>query len=155
MSYTIRKATPDDLSVIMHQRRSMFLDMGHDVQLVQAMETPFRPWIADRLANGTYQGWFAVDADGQVVAGAGLWLHEWIPSPLAPEPLRGYILNVYTERGWRRQGIARRLVEEILAYCEARQIRLVTLHASDQGRPIYEALGFIPSSEMRIHLPPG
>ncbi|MCZ2098891.1 MAG: GNAT family N-acetyltransferase [Anaerolineae bacterium] len=126
--------------------------MGGDLALIDRMEPPFRDWLAERIENGTYHGWLAVDSDGQVIGGAGLWLYDWIPSPLAPQPARGYILNVYTEPGQRRQGIARRLVEEILTYCRARGLKFVLLHASEQGRPIYEGLGFEQTNEMRIRL---
>ena len=153
MTYTIRKATVEDISIIVHHRKGMFTDMGVDDQaLIEAMEAPFRAWVSERFQNGQYHGWLAVGADGEVIAGAGLLLYDWIPSPLAPQPSRGYILNVYTEPAQRRQGIARRLVEEILTDCRARGLHTVVLHASAQGRPIYEALGFELTNEMRIRL---
>jgi hypothetical protein len=37
-----------------------------------------------------------------------------------------------------------------LATLAARRIRRVVLHASDQGRPLYERLGFVPTNEMRL-----
>ena len=153
MTYTIRKATVDDIPIILHHRKAMFTDMGlDDLALIDAMEPPFVAWVSERIANDTYHGWLAVAPDGQVIGGAGLWVYEWIPSPLGPQVTRGYILNVYTEPGFRKQGIARRLVEEILAYCRARGLKIVLLHASEQGRPIYEALGFAQTNEMRIRL---
>lgn len=95
--YTIRGATVEDVEMIMHQRSAMFIDMGVDEALVRRWEAPFGVWVRKRLASGAYRGWLAVDAGGAVVAGAGLWIHEWVPSPLLGKPVRGYILNVYTE----------------------------------------------------------
>ena len=153
MTYTIRRATVEDISIIVHHRKMMFTDMGlDDHALIDRMEAPFRVWLAERLANRTYHGWFAVGVDGQVIGGAGLWIYNWIPSPLAPQTARGYILNVYTEPGHRQQGIARRLVEEILEYCREQGLKNVLLHASAQGRPIYESLGFEQTNELRIRL---
>ncbi|HVU14203.1 MAG TPA: GNAT family N-acetyltransferase [Phototrophicaceae bacterium] len=149
--YTIRRATVDDVAIVTHQRVGMFIDMGIDAARTQAMAAPFTDWLNERFNNGTYLGWLAV-ADEQVVAGAGLWLYEWIPSPLAPDTTRGYILNVYTERDYRKQGIARALVETILAYCVEHKIRVALLHASKEGRPIYTALGFVQTNEMRKDL---
>jgi GNAT superfamily N-acetyltransferase len=153
MTYSIRKATVDDISIIVHHRKAMFTDRGlYDRALIEAMEPPFRVWAAESFRSGQYHGWLAVNTDGQVVGGAGLLLYDWIPSPLAPQPPRGYILNVYTEPGYRQRGIARRLVEEILEFCRAQELKIILLHASDQGRPIYEALGFAQTNEMRIRL---
>ena len=65
---------------------------------------------------------------------------------------RGNILNVYTERPFRRQGIARRLMHIALDWCRANGIRAVILHASDDGQKLYEQLGFRSTNEMRILL---
>lgn len=152
VDYHIRKANVEDVPLIAHQRLQMFKDMGfEDDAALDAMDRSFRVWVAEKLRVGLYRGWFAV-ADDQVIAGVGLWLNEWIPHPYDPRPLRGYILNVFTERNYRKQGIARHLVEEILAYCRAEDIHMVALHASDEGRPIYESLGFAASNELRVHL---
>ncbi len=151
-AYIIRQATVDDAGIVAQQRASMFTDMGIDPGLIAARDASFRAWVGERLAGGNYRGWLAVKDDGQVIAGAGLWFYEWIPSPLAPSLTRAYILNVYTERQFRKQGIARRLVEEILAYCRERELAVVLLHASQEGRPIYEGLGFKASNEMRLNL---
>ena len=42
----------------------------------------------------------------------------------------------------RRRGIARRLMERALAWCDATPIECVKLDATDLGRPLYAALGF-------------
>ena len=151
-NYTIRKATMDDAEIILHHRMGMFTDMGIDPALVAKMEAPFRAWIAQEFGVGRFETWFACAEDGQVIAGAGLWLYPWIPSPLASQTVRAYILNVYTERAYRQQGIARRVVEEIIAHCREQDYAVVMLHASKQGRPIYEALDFKQTNEMRLDL---
>jgi GNAT superfamily N-acetyltransferase len=154
VNYTIRKATASsaDAEIILHHRMGMFTDMGIDPARVAAMEAPFRAWIVREFSAGRFETWFACDPFGQVIAGAGLWLYPWIPSPLAAQTVRVYILNVYTERQFRKQGIARRLIEEIITYCREQDYATVMLHASKQGRPIYEALDFKQTNEMRLDL---
>lgn len=61
-------------------------------------------------------------------------------------------MNVYTEPAQRGQGLARRLVAMALDYCRAEGIPMAALHASDAGRPIYEAMGFSETGEMRLRL---
>jgi GNAT superfamily N-acetyltransferase len=150
--YTIRRATAADTEMIVHQRSAMFIEMGVDETLVRRWEAPFGVWVRERLESGAYQGWLAVDGGGAVVAGAGLWIHEWVPSPLSGKPLRGYILNVYTEPDHRQKGLARRLVAETLDYCREQEIPTAALNASEAGRPIYEAMGFTDTGELRLRL---
>ena len=77
---------------------------------------------------------------------------------LLPQPGRAdvgeeaYVLNVYTELAHRRRGIARQLTEHIVGWCRERGVARVALHASVDGRPLYEQLGFVATNEMRLQL---
>lgn len=154
MSSRIRPTTLDDLETIIRHRRLMFADGGQgDPALVEAAEPTYREWLRERLANGLYQGWFMLAPDDSVVAGVGLWLIEWPTGALDLAKYRGYVFNVFTEREHRRQGHASRLMRALLEAAAAQGVHVVSLHASQDGRPVYEALGFTPVHEMRILLP--
>jgi len=153
-SFTIRQATLADLAIIVTHRRKMFEDMGHDdPAILGAAEPHYRRWIQERLENGRYLGWLAVTSEGAVVAGVGLWLLDWPPGFFDTSPYRGYILNVYTEQAFRKRGLARQLVQVALDWCAEHEIQVVSLHSSNQGYSVYEAMGFTPTNEMRIVLP--
>jgi GNAT superfamily N-acetyltransferase len=62
------------------------------------------------------------------------------------------ILNVYTYSQFRRRGIARRLMQTMIAWCAGEGLARVALHASEDGRHLYESLGFELSNEMRLNL---
>jgi GNAT superfamily N-acetyltransferase len=59
-------------------------------------------------------------------------------------------VNVFTEPQWRRHGIASLLVEEIVAWSKDQRIERLLLHASAEGRSLYEQFGFVASNEMRL-----
>ena len=59
---------------------------------------------------------------------------------------------MYTDPEFRRQGIARRLMQTMIDWCRKEGFVRVDLHASDKGRPLYESLGFEPTNEMRLNL---
>jgi GNAT superfamily N-acetyltransferase len=63
---------------------------------------------------------------------------------------RAMILNVYTEPEFRRLGVARRIMQTILDWIRARGLRSANLHASHEGRVLYEKLGFVATNEMRL-----
>src|SRR5262249_29974036 len=153
MSFAIESATADHLETIMHHRRAMFFAMGYrdDAQL-DAMCGAFRPWLDARLSSGEYRAWIARTGDGRTAGGLGLWLMDWPPHMIGGAARRGNILNVYTEAEFRRQGIARGLMRTALDWCRANGVRAVILHASAEGRALYESLGFQATNEMRIVL---
>lgn len=147
---TLRMATAAnaDLDALVHQRRRMFEDMGvGDDAGREQMSAIFREWAREHIHAGDYLAWVACVGD-DIMGGAGLLLLEWPAAPDGDASPRGYIYNVYVEAAYRRRGIARRLVEAVLAECAARKIKRVRLHASDEGRPLYEKLGFVATNEM-------
>jgi GNAT superfamily N-acetyltransferase len=150
LDYRIRQATVSDAPVIARHRVKMFQEMGElppdDAPVV---ESASRRLLVAQLVSGEYVGWLVEDG-GEVVAGAGVLLHEYYPTRANPRGRpTAYILNVYTEPGYRRQGLARQLISEILLWCGAHDIPRASLHASSVGRSVYEQLGFAPSNEMR------
>jgi GNAT superfamily N-acetyltransferase len=153
---TIRVATMGDAATVLHHRRSMFRDMGEgaadDLNRMAAMTGP---WLASALADGSYRGWLAEDSSGRIIGGGGVLLCPWPASPKDPLLRRAIILNVYTEREFRHRGIARRIMVTILGWLKEQGFHSVALHASDEGRHLYEELGFEATNEMRLRFGTG
>ena len=160
-AFHIRLATRADLDVISDHRARMFSDMG---ELAPEMFETFRAQSKDALhrllERNQYIGWLANphDEPEKIVAGAGVTLREVTPHPQPDangkfEIVSGrqaIIQNVYTEPGWRRRGLSTLLMKEIIAWAEKTGIDSLVLHASDEGRPLYEKLGFVTTTEMRF-----
>jgi ribosomal protein S18 acetylase RimI-like enzyme len=144
-----RTANAADASTITRHRHRMFVDAGRrDTPALQVMSQHFEPWVVRMINEGKYFGWLTED-DGKVVAGAGLLLLDWPPHPLDPHSTqRGYLLNVYVEAEYRRRKLASHLIECVLAEARRRKIRVVALHSTDEGRPLYESNGFRQTNEM-------
>jgi len=77
-------------------------------------------------------------------------LSPWPANPHDACTERAVILNVYTEPEFRRLGVAQRVVTVILEWIKAYGLQSVNLHASEEGRALYEKLGFAPTNEMRL-----
>jgi hypothetical protein len=48
--------------------------------------------------------------------------------------------------------LARLLMQTMIAWCREQGYKTVALHTSDEGRPLHESLGFVPTNEMRLLL---
>lgn len=154
MNEIIRPVAPSDLNLIARHRSAMFRDSGRPEDVVQAMEEPFCRWLKPRLADERYFGWI-VEEDGNAVAGIGMLELDWPPHPNHPlEARRGCILNVYVEPDYRRRGIARRMMERARKEAEARGLTYLVLHATAEGRILYEALGWTDTAEMALSIAP-
>jgi ribosomal protein S18 acetylase RimI-like enzyme len=145
----IRLATTEDAALITAHRKAMFADAPDAPEdVLEAMSRNFEPWVRRMLAEDKYLGWIIEDGD-RAAASAGMMILDWPPHFLDPDgERRGYLLNIFVERDYRRRGLARELVRLCMAEARRRKIRVVVLHASKAGRPVYEGLGFRATSEM-------
>lgn len=144
----VRRLEPDDLQMICAHRETMFLEAGGVPAELQVMTEHFRPWLYPRLRDGRYYG-FALLDDGQPVAAIGLMTIDWPPHPAHPHlDQRGYVLNVFVEPEYRRRGLASALMRLADAEFARRGVSFAVLHATQAGKPVYEALGWAATAEM-------
>ena len=153
--FTTRSASVDDAALLTAHRNAMFASMPNpNITALETMSRAFEPWVREKLANGRYIGWIA-EENGRVAGSAGLLLLDWPPHPLHPSSHeRGYVLNVFVEPDFRKRGLAHQLLEHCMAEARRKGIRVITLHASDAGRPVYDGYGFRATSEMLYAEPP-
>jgi ribosomal protein S18 acetylase RimI-like enzyme len=150
--YAIRRASSDDIDTLVAHRRAMFVDMGYqDEAALDGMATRCHDWLLPRMNREEYLAWLAIAPDRSIVAGAGLWLMDWIPH-MVGSGRRGNILNVYTDVTYRRRGLAGELMKTAMRWCRSNGVDVVVLHASPDGRRLYESMGFAATNEMRINL---
>jgi GNAT superfamily N-acetyltransferase len=119
-----------------------------------ARRPAYAAWLRSRIESGAYVGRLAVAADGRIVGGAGAVLLDWGPTRANPCGTMARIANVHVDAAWRRRGIARALLEAVLAHCEAAGIREFNLATTPEARALYASLGFEPyPAELRRRAP--
>jgi len=137
-AWTLRRAHQGDALTVAGHRYPGAEPHGEAVRAYAA-------WVAGAVARGSYLGWLA-EVESVVVAGAGLVLLEWGPTRTDPSPLRGRVVNVYTDPAWRRRGLATALLERCLREAEALGIGVLGLGTTPQARALYERFGFKAST---------
>jgi len=152
LPYDVRQATFDDVDTLVHQRIAMFTDMGRSFDAA-VVDRAFRAWLETHMAAGIYHAWLVEDRETRAsVAGGGLSILPWPPGPNYMVDRLAFVYNVYVEPAHRRRGLAQRVMDAIHGFCRVHGITSVALNASDDGRPLYQRIGFQPSSEMRLIL---
>ena len=152
MEYSIRRAGLGDLETLVQFRYEMFSDMGiskSGEEIERFMEAN-RNYFQISLLDETFFGWVAVVEDeSEIVATGGMSFFYRAPNFGSLDGRDGYLLNMYTKPEWRGKGVATEIVKCILEHAQSIQLKVVRLHASNAGRPVYEKLGFIrQESEM-------
>jgi GNAT superfamily N-acetyltransferase len=150
---TLRPAGRADIAVVMRHREEMFRAIGYcDESALAIAQGLSRPLFEQGLGDGTYPAWLVVDRAGVVVAGGGIVLLRHHASPADPQDRRPVVVNVFTEPEHRRRGLARHLMATMIAWARSHGYGTLYLHASRNGRALYESLGFVATNEMRLRL---
>jgi GNAT superfamily N-acetyltransferase len=160
ISFQVRPATVAEARVIARHRAEMFSDMGAlPRSLYDELVDGTAGFLERAMPAGDYVGWFAMSAENpqEIVGGAGILLRRLPPHPLRgaadatlAQGRQGLVMNVFTERPWRRRGVAELLMRHLLTWAADHCLDTLVLHASDEGRALYERLGFVPTNEMRF-----
>ena len=118
--------------------------------MVDESEALTRKWVRRKFAEGKLIGFIAKTAGGKVAGSGCIWLRDEQPRPTNPRQEVPYLLSMYTEPSFRRKGVARMIVSRALKWCKDHEYDRVNLHASTQGKPLYESFGFESTTEMRL-----
>jgi GNAT superfamily N-acetyltransferase len=158
-AFQVRRATVAEADIIARHRAEMFLEMGLLPRpLYDELVAATRQYLAEAMPTDEYLGWLGTPKDNprEIVGGAGVLQRRVPPHPLngsgdmgLATGRQGVVLNVYTEPAWRRRGVAEFLMRHVLAWAADCGLETLVLHASTEGRPLYERLGFVATNEMR------
>lgn len=151
----IREALEADIPQLVELRLQMFAEVGPSLGAMpdprdrEVTEVFFR----DALRSGGARTWVA-EVDGRIVATGTLVEFRRPPYPGNLSGLEAYVLNMFTLSDYRRRGISAQVLEPLMAHARAKGYGKVWLHATDDGRRLYERFGFASNPrEMEWHPP--
>lgn len=154
MNYNIRTATPDEDSLIAEHFYRMWLDTGYDTDSLDSdWEEITLNYIDNARQNLQYRA-FIAEIEGKVVGSAGCQLFDGLYPHIikAESRLYGYIWGVYVEKAYRDRGIGKQLTIRAIDYLKSLNCTRAVLHASPQGKPVYDRVGFMSSNQMHFDL---
>lgn len=148
---TYRLATLEDIEALGHLRWEMEAERREHAPARDEYLRAYLDDVGPALASGLHRAWLA-EAEGEAVACAVLI--TWVMPPSAEQlhRKRGYVSSVYTRPDFRRQGIARRLMELLVASAREEGVHKLFLKASSMGEPLYLSMGFERSDALEIVL---
>ncbi len=136
----IKKTNQNDIEALMEIRLEMLRVVnGLDENVV------FDKILVDTsrefFLNGDQTTVFAMDGDR--IAGCASISYIWImPTFSHPSGKRAHLMNVYTRKEYRRQGVAQKMVDFLIDDARAHGATEISLDATEMGKPLYKSLGF-------------
>jgi len=154
----IRVATAADADVFSDQRIELFESLGQLAQaadLVQ-LRRDTRSAFLEALELDACVVWLAESCSKAVVGSAALVFLHRFPSLQNPMRHEGYLAHMFVHPVSRRRGIGSALLRVALDETRRRGLVRLRLHASEEGRRLYDEFGFqLRTNDMEIYVDRG
>lgn len=140
---TIRQAAADDIDLLMKWRMEVLhhvFNIPTDGDLHDLYEANLK-YYKTAIPSGEHIAAFA-EKENIIVGCGGICFYREMPSPDNPSGQCAYLMNVYTKKKFRGQGIGKAVVKWLVEQAEHRNITKIYLETSERGRALYESLGF-------------
>lgn len=134
-----RLATTDDMELLIDLRKRLLVEEGQTVS--SNIDEQLRNFFEKQLNADQFVQWI-IEEEKSAIATGGIQFISFPPSYFNPTGIRGYILNMYTTPESRGRGLAKQLVERLLAEAKGRSVQHIFLISSPMGKPLYKKLGF-------------
>ena len=151
MNLNYRKATLKDIDLLTKSRIEVLRaanGFSDDADMTEVKHQSYE-YYRKALHDSTHTAYLVFNSDRFAGAG-GISYYQVMPTFRNPSGNKAYIMNIYTRPEYRRQGIARRMLDILIKDAKARGISFITLEATPMGRPLYEKAGFVPLNDEMI-----
>jgi GNAT superfamily N-acetyltransferase len=139
----VRPADDADLDAVLRLRLAFIAEVrGVDpADHGPDLATATLAYLERVTAEDRLRSWLAVH-EGVAVGVVSLLITDAPPLPEDHRSREGYVVNLFVAPAHRGGGVARRLLDEVLAAAPGLGLRSLHLYATAQGRPLYEQAGF-------------
>jgi hypothetical protein len=148
-----RRATISDIETLIDYR-IIFLTETYGTQtpeLISVLKNSLRQYFIASMGNDSFISWIA-EYDNKSVGFGGMVIREQPGNFNIPYGRTGYILNMFTVRDFRRNGICSTIIQKFIDEAKQRKLDRVELFASKDGEPIYRQLGFQDPHEKALEI---
>jgi len=140
----MRPADMDDIPTLVALRKQQLIDEDGGLQPIAEIDRHLAEYFASAMADGSLVVW-VTEVDSEIIATGAVCFYALPPTFLNPTGRVAYITSMYTKNEYRCRGIATELLGMAICEAKARGCRVLRLHASENGRSIYQKAGFIDS----------
>jgi len=147
MTYTFRKADLRDIDALVRLRTDFMACFGPLDDRGRKALGNYREFLLECMTDGTFVQWLA-ETGGEIAATGSISFYRLPPTSRRPNGRAAYIGNMFTYPPHRNRGLAEEILRLLAQEAHAAGCHAILLHASDQGRPLYQSYGFEATSGM-------
>jgi GNAT superfamily N-acetyltransferase len=153
VDFSLEMGTLDDLELLEDHRLLMWKEIHPEMEnRIEDSRVLTREWIRSKILDGTLVALIVKNSKGEVVGSGCILIREDQPRPGSLLVRHPYLLSMYTLPEYRKMGIASLIITEAIKWSKEYGYDRISLHASKQGKSVYEKFGFQQTNEMRLKL---
>lgn len=139
MGIAYKKLTEKELDTFIEMRIDQLREEGakEDINLRPSL----KDYYTRHMADDTFVSWIAVDGE-KIIGTSGMSIVEKPPYFGCPSGKIGLLSSMFTDKSYRRQGIARVQLSRVVNEAKVRGCGTVQITASDMGVLLYTNFGF-------------
>lgn len=138
-----KRADLNDIELLINFRIDFLV--SHFGTQPQELEQPFRDemrkYFEQAIPDNTYICYYAI-CNNAITGIGGMVIRQRPGNFVNPEGKEAYIMSMYTLPQFRRMGIASGIVKKLTDSATALGVKLLELHATEEGEPVYIKEGF-------------
>lgn len=140
MALTYRRLTENELETFIQMRISQLREEGAEEDI--DLRPSLRDYYHRHMSDGTFVSWIALDGE-KIVGTSGMSFVEKPPYFGCPSGKMGLLSSMFTDKAYRRQGIAKELLSRVVEEARNYGCGTVQITASDMGVLLYTDFGFV------------
>ena len=139
MNIIYKKLSQTELATFIKMRINQLREEGakENIDLYPALND----YYTRHMSDGTFVAWLAFDGD-KIVGTSGMSFVEKPPYFGCPSGKIGLLSSMFTDKEYRRKGIASELLKRVVDEARNYGCGTVQITASDMGVKLYTAFGF-------------
>ena len=139
MKISYRRLTDKELDIFIKMRINQLREEGakEDIDIEPAL----RDYYQRHMADGTFISWIALDNE-KIIGTSGMSIVEKPPYFGCPSGKIGLLSSMFTDKAYRRKGIAKELLSRVVNEARKKGCGTVQITASDMGVLLYSNFGF-------------
>lgn len=139
MAISYQKLTDKEIDTFIKMRINQLREEGAKEEI--DLEPALKDYYKRHITDGTFISWLAIE-NGKIIGTSGLSIVEKPPYFGCPSGKIGLLSSMFTDKSYRRKGIAKALLSKIIDEARKQGCGTVQITASDMGVLLYTDFGF-------------
>ncbi len=149
----LRRSSLTDIETFI-EYRIIFLKEAYgepSPEMESHLRQSLKQYFTKSIDGNSFIAWIA-EYEEKPVAFSGMVIREQPGNFDVPNGRTGYILNMFTLKEFRKNGICSLLLQKLIDEAKELELDRVELHATQDGEPVYRRFGFIDPHDKPLDL---